>query len=128
MKLLRPSKKNVWWKRIAIHLSKLLVAGQSLRDITGEQLKKVATLTNNESKYVAIVNCNDCSDGYLHSFWPREWFDSYIATPFEDRQFSIIAAYDSHLRQLFGDYMTPPPANQQTSPHTLNQIYWVQES
>lgn len=124
MKMLRPSKKNVWWKRIAIRLSKLLVLGQTMRGITQLQVNRVATLTNNQSRYVAIVNCNDCSDNYLRSFWPREWFDSYITVPFEDRQFQIIENFDPHLRQLFGEYMTPPPASQRTSPHTLTRIYW----
>lgn len=123
MKLLRPSKKNVWWKRIAIQLSKLLVMGQTLRGITQEQLQKVSTLNNNKSRFVSVVNCNDCSDGYLHSFWRRELFDEYITVKFEDRQFQIISGYDELLRNLFGDYMTPPPAAQQTSPHTLNHIY-----
>lgn len=125
MKLLRPSKKNVWWKRIAIRLCKLLVLGQSMRGITQQQVNLVSTLTNQDSRYVAIVNCNDCTNNFLHSFWPREWFESYIITDFEDRKFQIIAAYDSHLRQLFGDYMTPPPSSQRTSPHSLNKIYWI---
>lgn len=125
MKLLRPSKKNVWWKRIAIRLVKVLVAGETLRSITQKQLKKVESLTNNHSKYVAVVNCNDCSDGYLHSYWRRELFDHYITLPFEDRQFQAIEGFDEQLSQLFGNYMTPPPASQRTSPHTLNQIYWL---
>lgn len=125
MKLLRPSKKNVWWKRIAIRLSKIMVCNQSLREITQKQINKVSTLTNEKSRFVAIVNCNDCSDVYLHSFWRREIFAEYKTVPFEDRQFQIISAYNEQLKQLFGDYMTPPPVEKRSSPHTLNNIYWI---
>lgn len=125
MKLLRPSKKNVWWKRLAIRLSKVLVSNLTLRDITQKQIERVATLDNDDSCYVSIVNCNDCSDVYLHSFWRRELFDEYITIPFEDRHFQIISGYDEQLRQLFGDYMTLPPIEKRVSPHTLNKIYWI---
>lgn len=125
MKLLLPSKKNAWWKRIAIRLSKILVSGQSLRSITQKQINQIAILRNNQSRYVAIVNCNDCSDTYLHSFWRREIFDEYITASFEDHQFMIISGYDEQLKQLFGDYMTPPTADKRVSPHTLNKIYWI---
>lgn len=125
MKLLRPSKKNVWWKRLAIRFSKVLVSNLSLRDITQKQIERVATLDNDDSLYVSIVNCNDCSDVYLHSFWRRELFDEYITIPFEDRHFQIISGYDEQLKQLFGDYMTLPPIEKRVSPHTLNKIYWI---
>lgn len=45
-----------------------------------------------------------------------------IELEFEGRMFYAPRQYDYYLRSLFGDYMTPPPANQQTA-HFCS-AYW----
>lgn len=40
---------------------------------------------------------------------PKKWFDDYFYTPFEDFQIRLPKGIHEYLKQLFGDYMTPPP-------------------
>ncbi len=47
----------------------------------------------------------------------KEWFHSYLYMPFEDYQVRVNTEYDKYLTRLFGDYMTPPPVEQQVSHH-----------
>lgn len=46
-----------------------------------------------------------------------------VEHPFEDRTYMIPSVYDNYLKAIFGDYMTPPPQNQQRSGHTF-KAYW----
>lgn len=124
MKILRPSKKNVWWKRIAIRLSKLLVAHYDLKRLVMAQYIFIDRLLGKTSKYMSMVSGNEYGEAAERSIFEREVFDEYIVVPFEDRQFYAIAQYDKFLTTVYGDYMTPPAASEQTSPHTLNGVYW----
>ena len=40
---------------------------------------------------------------------PREWFDDYYYSDFEDFKIRLPKGIHEYLTQLFGDYMTPPP-------------------
>lgn len=125
MKLLKPGKKNVWWKRIAIRLSKLLVMGQSLKQLANKQYELAIQPKNQQSEYVGILLSNDRGAAAERLFFHRSMFENYQALPFEDRKFMCINDYDTHLKQVYGDYMTPPPNKERTSPHTLCDIYWI---
>lgn len=50
--------------------------------------------------------------------FPKEWFSSAIEVPFENVKMKIPVGYHEYLTKLFGDYMTPPPVNQQVSHHS----------
>lgn len=54
------------------------------------------------------------------SFVPR------IEIPFEERLFSASAGYDAYLSGLYGDYMTPPPKEEQQGRHEF-RAYWRDE-
>lgn len=47
--------------------------------------------------------------GYDRTKMPEESFDTYTKQEFEDTSFMCIRDYDRYLRQLYGNYMTPPP-------------------
>ena len=47
----------------------------------------------------------------------KDWFESYIYLPFEDHRIRVNKEYDKYLTQLFGDYMTPPPIDEQKTHH-----------
>lgn len=47
----------------------------------------------------------------------RTVFDELIKLEFEGKQFSAIAAYDTFLTNLYGDYMTMPPVEKRVSHH-----------
>ncbi len=55
--------------------------------------------------------------GYMKNRYEREWFDSYIEVPFEDRTMPIPVGYDAYLRTVFGDYMQLPPEEERVSHH-----------
>lgn len=50
----------------------------------------------------------------------KEWFNSEVEVPFEDMLIKLPVAYDAYLKQDFGDYMTPPPKEQQ---HSIHDVY-----
>ena len=44
-------------------------------------------------------------------------FKEFIKVPFEDTEAYVLKDYDTYLRNLYGDYMTPPPENKQIGHH-----------
>lgn len=48
-----------------------------------------------------------------------EWFDGSITFKFEDTYINVPSGYDKFLTAMFGDYMTLPPIEEQTSHHAL---------
>lgn len=51
--------------------------------------------------------------------FPIEWFQEQIEFPFEDTFIKLPNGYHNYLKQLFGDYMTPPSVEKQISHHNL---------
>lgn len=52
---------------------------------------------------------------------PISWFENGKQVKFEDIYLTVPKDYDKYLERLYGDYMTPPPAEQQIS-HHFNEI------
>lgn len=50
----------------------------------------------------------------------KEIFGKPLRVPFEDTYLYVAEHYHEYLTQMFGDYMTPPPVNQQIGLHLLN--------
>ena len=48
----------------------------------------------------------------------KEWLDDLIRVPFENITVPVPRAYDTVLTLLYGDYMTPPPVEQQVPTHS----------
>lgn len=125
MKLLQPTNKNSWPKRIAIRLSKVLVAHTSMKKLVKAQYALIDKLPKQPTSYVAMVSGNAYGPKTERNIWSRHLFDHYVDLPFEDRHFKCIANYDSCLRAEYGDYLSLPPVGQRTSPHSLCEIYWI---
>lgn len=123
MKLLCPSPKNVWWKRLAIRCSKLLVLDTSLKHLSYKLDQKIVLNKNNQSKYVGIPS--DPDPYAPNAIYPRSSFENYLAVDFEDRKFNIATGYDLILKNNYGDYMQLPPIEKRISPHTLNRVFWI---
>lgn len=51
------------------------------------------------------------------TFYKKGLFGKPLYVPFEDMMLPVPEKYDEMLTQLFGDYMTPPPANEQQGWH-----------
>lgn len=54
---------------------------------------------------------------YKKAFYKKELFEDVIYVPFEDTKLPVPVGYDAWLKQIFGDYMTPPPAREQVGLH-----------
>ena len=75
------------------------------------------------SKY-KISDCTKITElcagvGYMQNEYPADAFASAVMMPFEDTQLPVPVGYDAYLRIAFGDYMTPPPPEKQTTEHDL---------
>ena len=54
---------------------------------------------------------------------PQSVFTEYIDLPFEGHSFKAIAAYDTYLSSIYGDYMQLPPEEKRVSHHTFVAYY-----
>lgn len=52
-----------------------------------------------------------------------EWFGEGVDLPFEGTMFRAPTKYDTILQIYYGDYMTPPPAEERKSLHSYT-VYW----
>jgi lipopolysaccharide cholinephosphotransferase len=72
------------------------------------------------SRYVGMVeNHFDCQNDRYEA----RLFEQSTRLLFEGHSFNAPAGYDAILRQLYGDYMTPPPKQAQQG-HRLDGLYW----
>ncbi len=69
------------------------------------------------------VGCYDSPYGEKDIF-SKDVFSSYLRIPFQNISVSVIANYDTYLRSLYGDYLTPPPIEKQKRSHTSNHYYF----
>ena len=58
-----------------------------------------------------------CVTQWAGHIFKSDWFDKTIDVPFEDTTVTIPQDYDSYLKNLYGDYMTPPSKAKQVSQH-----------
>lgn len=54
---------------------------------------------------------------YKQSIYRKELYSHPIYVQFEDYKLPVPEKYDEQLRQVFGDYMTPPPVKEQVGLH-----------
>lgn len=74
-----------------------------------------------------IERYNDCETDYLGFFYgrtrlrnsimPKRVYGKPLRVAFEDTMLPVPERYDEYLTCLFGDYMTPPPVEQQVGLH-----------
>lgn len=80
----------------------------------------------------AYKNCESNYMGYILSrymekeVFPREVFEEYEDTQFENLKVRKIKNHDAYLTQLFGDYMVLPPENQRET-HDYYKFYWKED-
>lgn len=67
------------------------------------------------------VNYYSYTETGIYTF-NRAWFEDFMMVPFEDFEVKVPVGYDDYLRFMYGDYMTPPPIEQQKSDHTMSYI------
>lgn len=57
---------------------------------------------------------------FATSFYHKSVLGKPLMVPFEDTYLPVPEKYDLWLKQIFGDYMTPPPIEKQQGLHLLN--------
>lgn len=124
IKLLKPSKKNVWWKRLAIRVLKITVIGQTLKELASKENEEIRIKTSESALYSAILTESSIKS-CIKSICPKSYFSEYIDVEFEGEKFKAIREYDTWLKNMYGDYMIPPPENKRMSPHTIGNVYWI---
>ena len=63
-----------------------------------------------------------CFDDTTHDYQLNEDFETVILMPFENKLFYVMNGYDRVLRNVYGDYMVPPPEDQRIK--TSDAFYW----
>lgn len=98
---------------------KIISSSAYIRRFICEAITKTLLLSVKEGKNVFAM----CKGG--RSFEKRVFYDGNIKLNFEGEEYSVPAHYDEFLREYFGDYMTPPPPEEQKG-HELKmgEIYW----
>lgn len=56
---------------------------------------------------------------YGKCFFKKKDFANVIYVPFEDTKFPVPVGYDNWLKHVFGDYLTPPPIEEQKGHHLV---------
>lgn len=124
IKMLKPSRKNVWWKRLAIRFLKITVINKSLKSLAEKENLLIKSLQSENAKFSAILTDSSLKD-CIKSICPSSFMSDYIDIEFEGESFKALKEYDAWLTNMYGDYMTPPPDNQKMSPHTIGEVYWI---
>ena len=108
----RKGKKRSLWKRLIIKIIHLAVNKEILHRIIDNNMRKY------ENKDVKGVACLGGIYGEKEGF-PEFVLGDGIQMKFEDDYFIIPEKYDYYLKQLYGDYMTPPPENERGTHHDI---------
>ncbi|MDD6995315.1 MAG: LicD family protein [Candidatus Borkfalkiaceae bacterium] len=82
-------------------------------------LKKYETIDFNNVRFAAAVGGSYREKEIL----PQNVFTSFIELPFEEYTFRAIAACDTYLTSLYGDYMKLPPEEKRVSHHMFKACY-----
>lgn len=65
----------------------------------------------------AYYGCFGARFKYKNCFYKKEWFSNPVYVPFEDTRLPVPKQFDEVLAHIYGDYMTPPPINEQVGWH-----------
>lgn len=103
------AKKYPWYKRLIIALFRHADGRKCLLKLN----KLIQKYDYESSEYV-------CSDIIHEMPVPKKLFEESAEYEFEGVNFASVKDYDGYLKALYGDYMTPPPQNEQVSNHYYN--------
>lgn len=102
-----------------IESAQILVLGtlgrlQSLEKIFKKQTKLSAKYRGAETERYCLSNTIMKE---IHLSYPKRCIVSSVQLPIRDRTFSCPVGYDEILTNMYGDYMTPPPAAERAPIH-----------
>ena len=86
----------------------------------GKKVDKLAHKYNGKNTgYIAYSG----SETVKQKSIPCPVFEGTVRLPFEDREYVCLKNYDAYLSSIYGDYMTPPPAANQTTDHSYKAFF-----
>jgi lipopolysaccharide cholinephosphotransferase len=85
------------------------------------RLQRMAALKDRKGKSSRCYYSNYQPD-YLYVTLQKQWCDDVVDLDFEDTKLMASKNWDEVLTWIYGDYMTPPPADQQVPAHSDIQI------
>lgn len=111
---------KIAWRKIggtAIYLLPLIFFN---KDQTYELMEKTMKYFNGRVKSDVISSY--CHYSYKKNIFRKDMFDDVIELTFEGFEFSCPKNYHEYLSQVYGDYMTPPPKDQQKLPDSIIKL------
>ena len=115
-------KGKIDWSKYSLK-GKLLVLGTKLlgafqsEEKLAEKYVRLSTKYNGAAQTKRVFVSNDLYEVFDKTF-DRELYSDTEDMAFETEKFPVYKAYDKIMTELYGDYMTPPPAEQQVFSHT----------
>ncbi len=112
--LRRKVRKETWFKDILLNI----VAGLFyIFDIAHYRNKKVERFIRKIPWDEAKMAANCFGFNMKKEAMDANIFKETIKVPFEDIEVNVVKDYDTYLRNIYGEYMTPPPADKQVGHH-----------
>lgn len=112
-------KKRTIIKTIEYRVSKWLFRNSSVLNTAREIDKFCRTFDNQDTRLMGRI-----VSGYgLVEVVKSETFEKNIYVDFEQLRCRLPIGYDNYLRNIYGDYMTPPPIAEQVLKHSATVYY-----
>ena len=112
--LRRKVRKETWFKDILLNI----VAGLFyIFDIAHYRNKRVERYIRKIPFDKAVMAANCFGFNMSKEAMDANIFRETIKVPFEDIEVNVVKDYDTYLRNIYGEYMTPPPENKQVGHH-----------
>ena len=112
---------------------RLLINKWRLRTMKLLPIRSIPGFNDINKKYRDFVlqHSYDGSKRYFHMSGSLKWtevfcydiFENLIDVDFEGRKYMATSRYDDYLKQIYGDYMTPPPENKRY-PYHGGHYFW----
>ena len=112
--LRRKVRKETWFKDILLNI----VAGLFyVFDIAHYRNKRVERYIRKIPFNEAVMAANCFGFNMSKEAMDANIFRETIKVPFEDIEVNVVKDYDTYLRNIYGEYMTPPPPEKQIGHH-----------
>ena len=112
--LRRKVRKQTWFKDILLNI----VAGLFyIFDIAHYRNKRIERIVRKIPVDEAVMVGNYFGFNMKKEAMDANLFKEFTKVPFEDMEAVVVKDYDTYLRNLYGDYMTPPPPEKQVGHH-----------
>ena len=118
-KIMKPTAKVSFMKNLAILLVKGLTVLIPMKTVLKRMDDISCAKSGKKRKY-----CGFLSEASKTEILNAELFEDLRDYAFENHTFKGIVDFDSYLKVQYGDYMTPPPVEHQTTMHDIVVTYW----